>query len=616
MKRAIVIIGAGPRGTYGLRRLSLSLARQRPAAPVDIHVIEQSGNFGGGGVHDPKQPPYLLLNTVASQITAFGDDDAEARKDPARKSLHGYLVGRGIDIDPNDYPSRAQHGQYLAAAYDWTEQTLPPGARLIRRVRAAADIEPGDPCQVILDDGETIRADEVLLVTGHSRLRIDPGSAEAAWSAFAASCREKGHNAHYVHDVYPIDQNTRRIRPGESVYVIGMGLTGIDVVKALTTGRGGRFEGGDYRPSGEEPHIILGSRLGIPYCARAHNQKTGQYQGRILTPEAAAALTGRGKKLDFEADLFPLILREMEYVYYSTLLGKDFGERCLACEDDAARRTLIRENVPKADRFSWTDLRNPLHELEARRPPGKPLFKGRDDYMGFVMNLIRADIAEAEKGNTTSPLKNAVDSVLRDLRDIIRQTVNFGGLTPRSHRFLNTEFDRVNNRIAVGPPVRSSRELLRLMETGIVSLSGPGPVLSMDEDRCAFFIESRDVPGSGRHVQHVLNGRIHGVRIRKDAAPLMRNLLKRGLIRPYVNADADFQYEIGGLDVDDAFHIIGADGGAAPNICAIGIPTEGKIWFNAADARPDVGSTAITQLDCWAGDAVRRIIDKEEREGK
>ena len=72
---------------------------------------------------------------------------------------------------------------------------------------------------------------------------------------------------------------------------IGMGLTAADVVKTLTIGRGGKFENGKYIPSGKEPFIILGSRLGLPYSARAHNQKTDQYKGKILTPEKVLKLS-------------------------------------------------------------------------------------------------------------------------------------------------------------------------------------------------------------------------------------------------------------------------------------------------------------------------------------
>jgi hypothetical protein len=401
------------------------------------------------------------------------------------------------------------------------------------------------------------------------------------------------------------------VEPGDSVYVIGMGLTAVDVVKTLTFGRGGKFENGKYIPSGKEPFIILGSRLGLPYSARAHNQKTDQYKGKILTPEKVLKLKAKRAKVDFEKDLMPLIIKEMAYVYYTTLMGKQMGDQFLTCASDEEQKTWIAKNVATQDRFSWEDLENPFREIESQTPPDQPWFSSMAEYTRYVMEYIRRDIKEAEKGNLTSPLKTAVDSVLRDLRDTLRLVVDRGGLTAASHRYLDNVFNRVNNRIAVGPPVSSTRELLILAEMGIVSFSGPTPTLSMNENTGEFFIESNQVPGSGRSVQHVLNGRIHNVDNKNDTSPLIQNLFRQGMIRTFINKDETGVYELGGLDVTDDFNIIGSNDQPQPHVCALGIPVEGKFWFNAADARPDVNSNAIAQLSRWVEKAVSRLKTKE-----
>lgn len=607
MVHNIVIVGAGPRGTYALRRLSMQLAQTPLEHPVVIHVIEKSGKFGGGGVHDIDQPDYLLLNTISSQITAVGDDDEIARASVSRKSLHGFLEEKGIPVGADVYPARSHHAQYLASIVDWTEKTLPDGVTLKRHPIAAVDIDLTNGQRVILKSGESIEADEILLVTGHSKLKVHPGSREAQWIQFAEECRQKGKNISYVHDVYPIPEKTQHIRGGESVYVIGMGLTAIDIVRAFSIGRGGAFQEGKYLQSGREPQITLGSRLGIPYCARALNQKENQYQPVIFTHEAVNRLKSHKEKLDFQNDLFPLIWREMEYVYYSTMLGAEFGSRLLRCQTDHEREELIEQAVGEEIRLSWEALENPMAQIQ-RRQQGAFLFDSYEDYSAFVLNLIGEDLKEAEKGNMTSPLKCAIDSVFRDCRDVLRNAVNFGGLTAKSHKYLLTVFDRINNRIAVGPPLESTRQMMILAESGHVKFSGPNPKLSMDEKGGSFVLESQVVRGSQRNVQHVLNGRIHKVNIQSDTSPLMQNLLKKGIARPYVSDHDGFQFEPGGLDVTEGFHLIAKDGIPHLHICAIGIPTEGKVWFNAVDARPDVNSTAISQLSRWAKEAVERLV--------
>jgi uncharacterized NAD(P)/FAD-binding protein YdhS len=606
MVHNVVIVGAGPRGTYALRRLSMQLSRTPPEHPVVIHVVEKSGKFGGGGVHDIDQPEYLLLNTISSQITAIGDDDEIGRASESRRTLHGFFEERGIPVGANGYPARSHHAQYLASIFDWTEDYLPDGVTLKRCPVAAVDVDLTNGQKVILENGESIDADEILLVTGHSKLQVQPESKEAHWMQFAKECRQKGKNISYVHDVYPIPEKTQHIRGGERVYVIGMGLTAIDIVRAFSIGRGGAFQEGKYLKSGREPLITLGSRLGIPYCARAFNQKENQYQPVIFTNEAVNKLKSHKEKLDFLNDLFPLFWSEVEYVYYSTLLGADFGSRLLMCHTDIERKELIEQAVWEEIRLSWEALENPMAQIQ-RQQQGAFLFDTYEDYMAFALNLIREDLKEAEKGNMTSPLKCAIDSVFRDCRDVLRNAVNFGGLTAKSHKYLLTVFDRVNNRIAVGPPIESTRQMMILAESGHVLFSGPNPKLSMDEKDGSFVLESEMVRGSRRNVQHVLNGRIHGVNIQGDTSPLMQNLLKKGIARPYVSDHDGFQFEPGGLDVTEDFHLIAKDGSPHLHICAVGIPTEGKVWFNAVDARPDVNSTAISQLSMWAKGVVERL---------
>ena len=86
----------------------------------------------------------------------------------------------------------------------------------------------------------------------------------------------------------------------------------IDLMVLLTEGRGGRFvERGDgalrYLPSGFEPHLVAGSRRGVPY----HAKLTYRLQGarpqlpRFLDNAAVASLLATGASVDFRADVGP-----------------------------------------------------------------------------------------------------------------------------------------------------------------------------------------------------------------------------------------------------------------------------------------------------------------------
>ncbi|THB67821.1 MAG: hypothetical protein D6E12_07875 [Desulfovibrio sp.] len=607
--RTICIVGAGPRGTYAFRRLALSLERCPLSVPVRIHLIEKSGHFGGGQVHDPSQPHYLLLNTVCSQVTAFGDDDEAAREEPSRRSLHGYLASRGLSMEPNDYPPRALHGEYLAAMSQWTESVLPDSISVERHPEAVIDMERhGDQVLLRLDSGREVLADQVLLATGHSRNKIRPDTLEDVCADFARDMREKGENISYTHYAYPIEANLEHVTAEDTVYVIGMGLTAIDVVKGLTLGRAGRFEGDRYLASGEEPHIILGSRLGAPAAARGHNQRLKPHQARIFTPEAVAEMRGKGR-LDFSSDIFPLIEWEMEYVYYSTLLGPEFGEQLAGTPEPEERAQLISAAVEPPERFSWQLLENPFLSWPKQTMDGFPKFSSLSEYRDAVLEIMDQDMAEADKGNRFSPIKSSIDAVLRDCRDTLRMAVRHSGLTPTGHRYLTGPFSRTNNRVAVGPPLSSVRELAALLRQGVVSFSGPVPKLNADTGERVFFLESPMVENSRRMVQHVVNGRIHGVAVQVDDSPLVARLLAKGWVRPYVNEWQGDVYTPGGLDVDEQFRVIGRDGKPNSRVSAVGIPVEGRHWFNAVDARPDVNSTAMTQIAAWAEGAVSALHD-------
>ena len=81
--------------------------------------------------------------------------------------------------------------------------------------------------------------------------------------------------------------------------------------------------------------------------------------------------------------------------------------------------------------------------------------------------------ARGRGGNLGSPVKAATD-VLRDTREALRSAVEYGGLTPASHRYFVEEFNAVTNRISFGPPRRRNLEYLALHAAGIIDIAG-GP---------------------------------------------------------------------------------------------------------------------------------------------
>lgn len=123
------------------------------------------------------------------------------------------------------------------------------------------------------------------------------------------------------------------------------------------------------------------------------------------------------------------------------------------------------------------------------------------------------------------------------------------------------------------------------------------------------------VEGSRRHATALVDARIPEPDLKRDKSPLMQNLLKKGMIRPYVNRDArdGYVFETGGLDVTPPpFHVVDAEGRENEDICTFGLPTEHARWVTAAGARPGVNSVMIRDADAIEVDFVRRLREDEE----
>ena len=153
----------------------------------------------------------------------------------------------------------------------------------------------------------------------------------------------------------PSGPTSTRSPPDASVAVSGMGLVAVDVVTALTIGRGGEFvEDGSalrYRPSGREPRLQLFCRSGLPFTAKSVTGKdrTDVYKPAICTDEALDALSGRSngrrRLVDVRRELLPLLFGEMYARYYAQVAFQASG----AVADGAA----VREQL----RAAWTEGR-------------------------------------------------------------------------------------------------------------------------------------------------------------------------------------------------------------------------------------------------------------------
>ena len=552
---------------------------------VAVHLVEPG--TPGSGVYDINQPDYLLLNNPCGQLTLY-PLETESYQPSYAASLYDWAVSRGyrwvgdrcaIDragepIEPHHFLPRRLMGEYLQWFYRALVASAPPNVHVAHHQTAAVDLvaRRDGREEVRLGDGSAVVVDHVIVTTGHTPNR-DVGGARAIRP-------------------YPVTSYVDEIPAGTKVAVSGMGLVAVDVVTALTVGRGGKFapDGGGlrYRPSGREPMLRLYNRSGLPFTAKpvSGSERVTVYKPLICTPEAVDALTGRStgrrRLVDVRNELLPLLFAEMYARYYAQMAFQKEGSR--------AAGGAVRERL----RAAWVEdrFRDELARLaslfgsfdsEALFFGDQPGYHSSDDYESFVYQALVGDLREAEVPDGRSPVKSAA-WVFRIFRDSIRSVVELGGLTLESYLDFNADISSRSHRLVAGPPALRSRQMLALMDAGVVRMPyGPAPArassaLATDPGATRTRISSSafDQPYVD-DVDLVIRGHLEDPRIANSGSLLLTSLYNRGRV-------TQFRYgatPVGSVNITPEHHPIDTDGRPQLSVSMFGVATEGIRHFTA-----------------------------------
>ena len=201
-ERSVVIVGAGFSGTV----LAMNLLR-RARHPLRIVLIDRS-QMARGLAYARRPYPYLL-NVPAARMSADPAEPAGFLRFAQRRLPHA----RAADFLP-----RELYGEYLASLLTDAEGGAAHGVQLERRYGTVIAVERpvrGARLQVHLADGRIFAADAAVLALGNPAPGTLPGGA-----ALRGSSR---YHADPWHE-------PPQARNGESVLVVGSGLTMADVV--------------------------------------------------------------------------------------------------------------------------------------------------------------------------------------------------------------------------------------------------------------------------------------------------------------------------------------------------------------------------------------------------
>ena len=313
------------------------------------HVVELG--TPGSGVYDVAQPDYLLLNNPCGQLTLY-PFETESHQPCYGLSLYdwataaGYRwVGDQCAVDPAGEPIEPHHflprrlmGEYLRWFYRALLASAPPNVHVVHHQTSAVDsVGRRHGCEEVrLANANAVVVDHVIVTTGHTPNQ-DVGGSRAIRP-------------------YPVTSNVEQIPSGTKVAVSGMGLVAVDVVTALTVGRGGEFVA--------------------------------------------------ERRVDVRRELLHLLFAEMYARYYSQMAFQAEGSR--------AAGAAVRERLRAAwleDRFRDELARVSSFfgsfDAEALFFGNQPSYHSRGDCERFVYQALADDLREAEVPDGRSPVKSA-----------------------------------------------------------------------------------------------------------------------------------------------------------------------------------------------------------------
>jgi uncharacterized NAD(P)/FAD-binding protein YdhS len=573
----LAIIGLGSWGMSVLERV-VTESRTR-WGPVRVHVVEP--DTPGSGVYAVDQPDYLILNTPCGQVSLYPwQDDGPA---PAYAvGLYEWVTSVGYrwvgdtcridpagrEIIPDDYLPRRVMGEYLQWFYATLVESAPAKVEIVHHRVEAVDIEAQRDGRerIKLANGDCLDVDYVILTSGHTD-NLQPDA----------------NPAHFPRP-YPVGRYSGTIPAGSSVAVEGLGLIALDVLMALTVGRGGTFvEKGDrlrYVASGQEPMVRLFSRSGFPYCAKAVAtvDESDAFEAVLCTEKAIGEIQGGRdtglprRQIDFRSTVLPLILGEMQIRYYSQSAFLEIGR---------AAAESVRQELARA----WHDgsYESAVAGLAGHYGVFDPAlhFFGPDtnyvsskDYESQVYAMVETDLDESLRGGS-SPVKSAYE-VFRHLRDLMRTVIEFRGLTLESYMDFRENIKTRVNRIVAGPPVVRSQQLLALIDAGIVSVPfGPLPAIQLAE-ATGFVLRSKHLerPHAER-VDWLIHGHLENPLLCRSASNLLTNLWQGGRLQPLTYGET----EVASVDLNEEFHPINLWGRPTQRIWLLGSLAEGVRYF-------------------------------------
>lgn len=567
-RRSLVIVGAGPRGSGLIERIAANAPELYDGSGLDIHLVDPH-TPGAGRIWREAQSPLLWMNSHAEDVTMFTDETV----DMAGPVRSGPTLHEWAGIDGTTFADRQLQGGYLRWVHEQAVAALPPSVRVHHHPRRALRVGGSrEGRQQVWLEGRPrpLLADLVVLALGHLDAELD--DEQRSLAAYAAE-----HDLVHLPPDFTADSDLSALTPGSHVLVRGFGLAFVDLMVLLTEGRGGRYEGDTYVPSGREPVLYVGSRRGVPYHSKIGYDWTGERPPlpRFFGPAEVDELLARPAGFDFRRDVWPLVAKELGFAHYhrlftvhgerTTMSWADFEEK-YAVGGHADVEALVEAAVPDpADRLDLDALDRPLEGVR---------YGSFEELQEGLRGYVEQDLSRRH-----DPSYSQDPSVFLGLLSVYGQLIRLGGTGPWWHGFFSY--------LASGPPGPRLRQLQALSRAGVVRFLGADVSVAAADG--VFRATSATLPGFSVETRALVEARLPEPTVGRARDALLRELQEDGA--------AETPDGLLRVDPGDG-RILDRAGRPHPRRFALGPFTDGRT--SGAFTRPRTGGPAFRQNDATA----------------
>ena len=412
--RHLGIVGCGPRGLQCLEAISRKLSPLQ-RKNLRITIFETATHPGAGTIYDPTQPHVLRMN-FATQHIDFWTVDVDHNTN-RKSSLIGWLQRHYPNWAKSDqYIPRAVAGEYLSDCFKKVASRFATEQLNVVRRRVQSIEFYEHVWNLITEDAEHFHVDDVIVTTGHERLRPHAeliGLSDPAIFALPTQT----------------NLSTHSVPSGTRVLIRGFGLTAIDAILTLTEGRGGQFVTASSVPAyihgPDQPRSIeVHSRSGRPMLAKP-TEAVEPITDSFWTPyrHRLQQLQTKHGSLHFYRDIWLVIT-------------------------DAASKLL---NQRRRDIDDW--------------------YRGWSRYKidRITVCEVMRESYDIALGKRPKNIAFALGEAWRKLYPQLVDLVSYGGLADGQWKIFKPTASEME-RIAFGPPAESVGKLLSLIDAGLLRI--------------------------------------------------------------------------------------------------------------------------------------------------